>query len=381
MTRSSKRRRRIAVITGTRAEYGLFQSVLTALSADPRVTLQLVVTGMHLVRHCGYTVRQIAADGWPIAARVPMQRGDDRATDQAEGLARGVAGLSRFLVAAQTDIVLVLGDRIEAMAGALAAVTTGRTLAHIHGGDVAEGDFDDALRHAVTKLAHLHFAASTQARRRIIRLGEPPQHVHCVGAVGLDRLRVLLAEVPPRPMPSGTALVVYHAAGRTPAYEQRVMTQILAAVRQAGLRRRIVHPNTDRGHTGVLRAIERHAARYPQEVEVARSLPRDEYLRALLGADVLIGNSSSGVIEAPLAGTASVNVGPRQAGRQPGGPAVLDCDATPAAIRAALARALRLRPRRGGRSVYGDGHAGARIARLLATVPLTAALRRKRLTY
>lgn len=375
-------RRRVAVVTGTRAEYGLLISPMRAIAEHPRLTLQLVVTGMHLLRGFGHTVDNIARDGWRIDARVRMQAGSDKACDQAEGLARGVAGMARFFNAAATDIVLVLGDRIEAMAGALAAVTTGRVLAHVHGGDVAAGDFDDSLRHAITKLAHVHLAATTSAARRIVRMGESPRRVHRIGAVGLDRLRELLSETSHRREPSGAALVVYHAWGRPADIESRTMCTILDAVAALGLRRTILYPNTDRGHRGVLHAIEHHERRFgAPDVRVIRSMPRDEYLRTLISADLLVGNSSSGIIEAPLAGTPSVNVGGRQASREPGGPSVIQTGESPRAIQAALRRALRARPRRGGRSVYGDGRTGQRIARILAALPRTASLARKVIEY
>jgi UDP-hydrolysing UDP-N-acetyl-D-glucosamine 2-epimerase len=372
------------VITGTRAEYGLLRTVMRAIARQPGLQLQVVAAGMHLLRRFGGTAREIERDGWRIAARVPMQAGSDAVLDQARGLARGVAGIARVLEAGRTDIVVVLGDRIEALAGALAAVTTHRVLAHIHGGDVAPGDLDDGLRHAITKLAHVHFAATRRSARRIQRLGERPEHVHVVGAPGLDELAELLArrgrdERPPR---RGQALVVQHACGRPAAHEAGVMTTILAAVAAAGLRRRIVYPNTDRGHSGILRAIARHRrGSAPGDVQVFRSLPRDRFLRVLLEADVLVGNSSCGIIEAPLAGTPAVDVGPRQAGREPGGRGVIHASESGPALRAALACALRRGPRRVRRTPYGDGQAGRRIARLLARLPLTPALRKKLIQY
>jgi UDP-hydrolysing UDP-N-acetyl-D-glucosamine 2-epimerase len=337
---------------------------------------------MHLLRKFGHTIDEITADGWRIDARIPMQSGMDGPTDQAAGLARGVAGMAEYFQRAKSDVVVVLGDRIEAMAGALAAVTTGRVLAHIHGGDVAPGDFDESLRHAITKLAHLHLTATRESARRVLRLGEPADRVHCVGAPGLDRLRAIIAEARPPTARSQTALVVQHAYGRAAAVEEKVASTILQTVTEAGLKRLIVCPNSDRSHRGVLEAIARHARRHPaDEVRIFRSLPRDEYLRILLSVDVLIGNSSSGIIEAPLAGTPAVNVGHRQAGRQVGGPAVIHAAESRKAIRAALHAALRKRPRQGGPSVYGDGTAGQRIARILAGLRLSPKLRRKQTVY
>lgn len=381
-SRSARKPNRVAVVTGTRAEYGILRSVLEAVEAHPRLELQLVVAGMHLLRKFGHTVDEIVADGWHVAARVPMQTGRDDPADQAAGLARGVAGMARYFERGRTDVVVVLGDRIEAMAAALAATTTGRVLAHIHGGDVAPGDFDESLRHAITKLAHVHFPATRESMQRILRLGEGADSVHRVGAPGLDRLRVLIEQSGPRAGRSGSALVIQHAYGRPPATEQRVATAVLRATADVGLRRLVVYPNSDRGHQGVVRAIERHARDHDAtSVRVFRSLPRDEYLRQLLKVDVLIGNSSSGIIEAPFAGTAVVNVGDRQEGRQLAGPGVVHAAESRAAIRVALRGALRKRPRRGGHSAYGAGNAGRQIARVLAQLRLSQKLLRKRITY
>jgi UDP-hydrolysing UDP-N-acetyl-D-glucosamine 2-epimerase len=380
--RSTRKRKRVAVVTGTRAEYGILHSVLEAIHAHPRLELQLVVTGMHLLRKFGHTVDEIVADGWPVAARVPMQRGCDGGAVQAEGLARGVAGMARCFERDHTDVVVVLGDRIEAMAAALAAVTTGRVLAHIHGGDVAPGDFDESLRHAITKLAHVHFPATRASMRRILRLGEPAESVHLVGAPGLDRLRALMAETGPRRERSGCALVVQHAYGRPAAVEERVASAVLRGTTDAGLRRLVIYPNSDRGHHGIVRAIERHARGHSATaVRVFRSLPRDDYLRHLLQVDVLIGNSSSGIIEAPFAGTPSVDVGWRQRGRQVGGPGVIHATESLGAVRAALRDAFRKHRPRGGRSVYGDGTAGPRIASILAKLRLSPELLRKQIAY
>ena len=383
---SARRRRRVAVVTGTRAEYGVLRSTITAVRRHPRLTLQLVVTGMHLLKKFGHTIDQIIADGWRIDARVPMQSGRDDSLDQAAGLSRGIAGMARYFERAGTDIVVVLGDRIEATAGALAAVTTGKILAHVHGGDVAPGDLDEGLRHAITKLAHVHLAATKQAARRIIRLGERPEFVHTVGAPGLDRLLEIVPrrrQCPPTVRSRATAaLVLQHPAGRSPQRERRTMSAILRAVDDMGLTPTIIYPNSDRGHTGIIEAIQ--AARRRDRsgrLRVERSLARDEYLRLLADARVLVGNSSSGIIEAASAGTPAVNVGDREKGRQRSGTSVVDCDETYEGIRAAIGTALRRRPRPGTPTAYGDGRAGQRIARILARTPIDETVRRKQITY
>lgn len=378
----SEPRRRIAVVTGTRAEYGLLCSTMRAIACHPRLQLQVVVTGMHLLEKFGHTVDQVISDGWRVAARVPMQLGRDNRLDQAAGLARGLAGMSRYFTRAKTNIVLVLGDRIEAAAGALAGVTTGRIVAHVHGGDVAVGDVDEGLRHAITKLAHIHLAATKQAARRIIRLGERPKHVFCVGAPGLDRLHELLRDPdPPIGPKQQTVLVLFHPSGRSPTAEGRTMSAILRAVFDAGLAATAIYPNSDPGHTGIIEAIERAHRRNAAWLRIERSLSRDDYLRLLAESRVLVGNSSSGIIEAASAGTPAVNVGDRQAGRERSGPSVIDCGETYQAIRAAIGRALTVRPHRGGRTCYGDGGAGQLIADVLADIRLDEGLRRKRITY
>ncbi len=377
-------RTRVAVVTGSRAEYGLLTSAMAAIRDHPRLHLQLVVTGMHLLRSFGNTVREIERDGWKIDARVAMQRGDDSEADQAVGLARGVGGVAEFLCAARSDLVLVLGDRIEALAGALAAVTTGRVLAHIHGGDVAEGDLDESIRHAITKLAHVHFPATRAAAERIRRLGEPAERIIVSGAPGLDRLRARIAEGTARNGPSGEALVVQHAYGRPAAVEAAAAEAVLRGVGEAGLAAHVIYPNSDRGNSGVIQAIDRcmrMAQRRHVPFTVHRSLPRDAFLDLLLRVDVLVGNSSCGLIEAPFAGTPTVDVGDRQAGRQPGGPSIVHAGESTDEVRAAIERARRLVVPRGTASPYGDGLAGRRIADALAGLRLTPGLRRKRITY
>lgn len=375
-------RRRVAVVTGTRAEYGLLRSVMSAIRARQELTLQIIATGMHLLRKFGHTVNTIERDGWRIDARIKMQRGTDDSLDQARGMSRGVAGIAEFLEHGRTDVIVVLGDRIEAMAGALAAVTTGRVLVHIHGGDLAPGDIDDSLRHAITKLAHIHLTATRSAAERLRRMGETAWRIHCVGAPGLDRLVGLIRSHKPARARSGHALVLQHPCGRALAIERRVMEAALSAVSDAGLDRTIIYPNSDRGHTGIIAAIQAHRRRAANgAVQVVQSMDHDSYLRMLIEADVLVGNSSSGIIEAATAGTPVVNIGSRQAGRERSGPSVVDAAESLPSIRAALNRALRKRPIKGKSTVYGTGNAGAKIAELLAQTPLDDRLRRKRNAY
>lgn len=375
------KKRKIVVITGTRAEYGLLKSTMEAIQKNRKLQLQLVVTGMHLIKKFGHTIDDIRRDGWRIDASIKMQRGNDQSIDQAEGLSRGVGAIAKFLEQSQADIVVVLGDRIEAMAGALAAVTTGRILAHIHGGDVALGDFDDQMRHAITKLAHLHFPATRSAQRRIIKMGESKDRVHWVGAPGLDHLKQLTNRWNKSEEKSGSALVLHHPCGRCASKEKQTMDVILRAVERAGLKKTVIYPNSDRGHTGIIESIRHHQRHVNGTVKTIRSLDRDTYLQKLMEADVLVGNSSSGIIEASMAGTPVVNIGDRQKGRERSGPSVVDARETLISISRAIKSALRKKPVIGRGEVYGDGTAGVHIASLLACVSITYSLYRKCIAY
>lgn len=387
MTRRPRRGRlRVCVVTGTRAEYGILKTVLRAIDAHSRLDLQLLVTGTHLLRKFGHTVDGIRADGWRVDAQVAMQRGNDDTDGEAEAVGRGIEGIARAIRRLRSDIVLVAGDRIEAFAGAAAAAVSRRFVAHIHGGDRALGDVDDSLRHAITKLAHVHFAATPEAAARLKRMGEEATRVFCVGAPGLDDIRA-----GPRPTQAWLrrtlgwdavppyALVAQHPCGRAAALERRDMIETLAAVAAAGLAGVVIYPNSDPGHSGIVEAIEQRE-HIPNRWFVARSLPREVFIRLLKGAQVLVGNSSSGIIESATAGVAAVNIGPRQKGRQKCGPGVVDSACDRAAVLRAIRRAMK-RDARTDNTPYGDGRSGQRIASVLARLPWDAGFRRKLIPY
>jgi GDP/UDP-N,N'-diacetylbacillosamine 2-epimerase (hydrolysing) len=381
----SRKRRTIAVVTGSRAEYGILRTVLRAIDAHPRLRLRLIATGMHLLPRFGYTVRQIRRDGWTIDAAVRMQGEQDDPDHQAIGLGRGIRGLAQAFSELDPQFVVMLGDRIEAFAGASAATISRRLVAHIHGGDVATGDVDDSLRHAITKLAHVHFPASKRAAQRIRRLGEDAFRIHMVGAPGLDEVRDILESDRDTFNPldyaahAEFALVAQHPCTRNAAREKRIATAILRAVRAQGLSAVVLYPNSDPGHTGIVQAIQRAERR--SDVRIYRSLPRDVYLRLLRHAKVLVGNSSSGIVESAFLGTPSVNIGQRQEGRERAARCVLDAAENTTDIERALGQALRLRPRAGRWTVYGDGRAGRRIAEVLADIDLNRRLSYKKITF
>lgn len=382
------KRRNVCVVTGTRADYGALRPVMRALAQRSGIHLQVCVTGMHLLKRFGQTVRLVEQDEWPESFRVRMQADCDSTTEQALALGRGIEGIARQLRARKTDVVVVLGDRIEALAGALAGSLSGLAVAHIHGGELATGQQDDAIRHAISKIAHFHFTATTEASQRLVRMGEPNWRIKRVGAPALD---VLYRMAVPKsnwvehllgmPADDGFIIVAQHPVTPDPAIERARMNMTLQAVAQTALPALITWPNTDPGHSGIVEAIDDLPAGLP--AKAVRSLPHEDFLRAMLAASALVGNSSAGIIEAPAAGTPSVNIGPRQAGRLRDKLTTIDCPCSGRAISQALYRALRLKKRlqRHRKTPWGDGTASEHIARAIESLCIGDRLIRKQNSY
>ncbi len=360
----SGKRITIAVVTGSRAESGLLLSTMRAVKANPLLNLRVIVAGSHLVQG---SWRDIEGSGFKIHARVKMQtRGrSDRAEDTL-ALGRGITGFGEAFVKIRPDFVAVLGDRVEVLAAACAATTGGYRLAHIHGGDRAEGLVDEAIRHAVSKLAHIHFAATAQSRRRLIRMGEPNERVYQVGSPAIDGLNAIT--------PSADApelIVMQHPAGGRDPEEYSRMRATLQATRE--YHRAVMMPNLDAGGEGIRRAIR------GVNVQPIEHLPRADFISMLKGAKVIVGNSSAGLIEAAAMRVPCVNIGPRQNGREKPGN-VMDCAYGKDAVVRAIRKALNLDLRR-MRHPYGNGQAGQRIADLLALMDPSTVPLRKQNTY
>jgi UDP-hydrolysing UDP-N-acetyl-D-glucosamine 2-epimerase len=372
------RERRVCFVTGTRAEFGLMASTLRAIQGHPNLKLQVVVTGMHLSRARGDSRRAIAAEGWTIDRVVPWpdEAGDSVSTAQHTGAA--MAQLARVFDDLQSDVILVVGDRVEAFAAAAAGRLSGRVVAHVHGGDRAQGQVDDSLRHAISKLAHVHFAATSQSAQRLVKLGEDRWRVHRVGAPGIDGIETLAAKKRSR---DKYALLVLHPADPDERLEHRRAGLILRAIESAGFDRIvIVYPNNDPGSEGIVRRWDQ--ASHDERTIVHKNLSRPEFLGLLRDAAVLVGNSSSGIIEAASFGTPVIDVGPRQRGRQRS-QNVTNVPYGKAAIGRALARIWNNgRPKRfPKRNVYGGAGVGRRIATILARLSIDDRTRRKLITY
>jgi UDP-hydrolysing UDP-N-acetyl-D-glucosamine 2-epimerase len=382
------KRRRICFVTGTRAEFGLMRSTLGAIARHPKLDLQLVVTGMHLDPAHGRSVDAILREGWRLDATVPWRRSETPA-GSAQRTGTAMAGLADAFDRLKSDVVLVVGDRVEAFAAAAAAHTSRRAVAHVHGGDRALGQVDDALRHAITKLAHVHFPATRESARRIRRLGEDAWRIHAVGAPGIDGITDaaapwddVAAEFGRVLQPRRYALLVYHPATHDDAGEGRAAGIVLRSTLEAGFDSVVVvAPNNDPGAAGILRRWDHIPGNHPR-LTVRKDLPRSLFLALMRDAAVLVGNSSSGIIEAASFGTPVVDVGPRQAGRERGGN-VVNVPLQNSRVREALAavwrggRPIRFR----GRNVYGGQGAGEKIASILASLSVDDRLLRKLIAY
>lgn len=375
------RRRKVAVVTTSRADYGLLRDLLEGLSRERSIQLQLVVSGTHLSRQFGLTRNEIRADGFPIAAAVKMISADDSDAGAARTLSRGLSGMSDAFGRLRPDLVVVLGDRFELLAVCGAAVARRIPIAHIHGGESTDGVIDEQVRHAVTKLAHLHFTAAAPYRRRVIQMGEDPRRVFLSGAPGLERIARLrpwpleaLAERLGMPLSEPFALVTYHPDASPAGLAG--LDAALTALERSGLRAVFTFANADPGGRAINARIRRYQRRHPRAAAAVPSLGSDGYLSLMRRAAVVYGNSSSGILEAPSMRVPTVNIGERQAGRLRA-PSVLDCAPTAAAagraLRTALSPAFRSSRCR-GKSPYLGGPVAARIIRVLKSYPLPGGL-------
>lgn len=382
------RMRKIAVITGTRAEYGIFRSVLREIKANPELDLSLIVIGMHLSDEFGYTVKEIERDGFTVDAKINILHTEDTGAAMAQSIGKSVVKTAKALGKIKPDILLIVGDRSEMLVGAVSATYMGIPIAHIHGGDIS-GNVDEPVRHAITKLAHIHLAATEESASRIIKMGEEPWRVHVVGAPGLDSI---LNEKMPEPsevagkygldLSKPVLLVVQHSVITEAEDASNQIRQTLEAIRELGYQTVLVYPNADAGGRRMIDVIKEYE-KYPF-LETYKSLPRDEYLGLMRIAGVMVGNSSSGIIEAPSFGLPVVNIGRRQAGRQRA-ENIIDVDYDKKEIIKAIQYALEdeefREKAKNCKNFYGDGKAGTRIAKVLSQVKTDRRLLEKRMTY
>lgn len=375
--------RKICIITGTRAEFGLMRNIMAMLRDASDVKLQLIVTGAHLVSGHGNTREEILAAGFEIDAEVDMLLASDspRAIGQSMGL--GVIGLTKALARLEPDIVVLLGDRYEALAAAQSAMILRIPIAHIHGGEATEGLIDEAIRHSISKMSHVHFTSAEPFRRKVIQMGERPDKVYNVGAVGLDNVAALkpvsrsqIEKFIGLSLDAPILLVTYHPVTLDADGAASVTNLLEALAAQEGTRIVFTGANADALGQEINAQVQAFCAARPSEAVQMVSLGVHSYLSLMAMSQAVIGNSSSGLLETPYVGVPTLNIGDRQRGRLRG-PAVVDCVDTTEAILVGLkkVRSLELRAIAAKRETpYGSPGASEKIVKLLRELDLNGIL-------
>lgn len=377
--------RKVCVVTGTRADYGLVRWVMEGIRASDGLDLQVIATGMHLSPTFGLTFREIENDGFGIDRKVDMKLGEDSPEGLARSMGLGLIGFGEALAELRPDVLLLLGDRFEILPAAAAATVARIPMAHVHGGETSEGAFDEAIRHAVTKMSHLHFVAAEEYRRRVIQLGEDPQRVFLVGGLGVDAIKKLhlldRAEIESTlgfKFGARNLLITFHPATLEDGTAPGQMAELFAALETMPDTHVIfTMPNADTGGRELMKMIESFVGRR-SNAHAYTSLGHLVYLSCLPHVDAVVGNSSSGLTEAPSFGKGTVNIGDRQRGRLKA-ESVIDCVPERDAIASAISRVCSTdfqATLRAVRNPYGDGGAAEKIVTVLRDYPLDSILKK-----
>ncbi|MBF0238886.1 MAG: UDP-N-acetylglucosamine 2-epimerase (hydrolyzing) [SAR324 cluster bacterium] len=379
-------KRKIAVVTGSRAEYGLLYWLMKEIQEDPDLELQVVVTGMHLSPEFGLTWKEIEKDGFPIHKKVEMLFSSDTSVGVTKSIGVAIIGFADVWDALKSDIIVVLGDRFEIFAAASAAMITKIPIAHLHGGETTEGAFDESIRHAVTKMSHLHFVATQSYRKRVIQLGESPDRVFNVGGLGIDniqRLKLLSRDALEQSigfkLGTRNLLITFHPVtleNQTSAGQMNELLEALSEQKETHLI--FTKPNADTDGRIISSMIDQYTAEHPQTSISFTSLGQLRYLSALQFMDAVIGNSSSGLCEAPSFRIGTINIGDRQKGRIKA-ESVIDCVPQKFQILKAMEQLFSPKFQTKLKSVhnpYGEGGASTQIKTILKSFPLVGILKK-----
>ena len=339
--------RKICIVTGSRAEWGLLSGLARKITDDPELELQIIATNMHLSPEFGLTYREIERQGFRINRKVEMLLSSDSANATGKSVGLATIGFADAYEELAPDMLLVLGDRYEILAAVTAALFYKIPVAHLHGGEVTEGAYDDAIRHAITKMSHLHFTSTEEYRRRVIQLGEQPERVFHVGAIGIDNIRHIalldkkvLEEQLDFPFDRKTVLVTYHPETLDAIPVEEQFRNLLEALDdRQDIRILFTLPNSDTGGRIIVRMIEEFVARNKQRARAYTSLGQLRYLSALRFVAAVVGNSSSGILEVPSFGKPTLDIGNRQKGRLAAN-SVVHCGVSGAEISEGLNRVL-----------------------------------------
>lgn len=360
--------KKICIVTGTRAEYGLLYWLIKGVNEDPELELQLVITGMHLSPEFGLTWQQIEKDGFHISRKIEILLSSDTAVAISKSMALAQLSFAEAFDQLQPEIVVLLGDRTETFAAAAASLIAGIPIAHIHGGELTEGAYDDAIRHSITKMSHLHFTATEVYQKRVIQLGESPKTVFNTGAIGLDNIKKLqllskedFENSIGRKLLKKNFLITFHPVTleKQSAGEQfQQLLQTLDKLEDTLLI--FTKPNSDKGGRIIIQMIDEYVNQHSFKAIAFTSLGQVRYLSAIQYMNAVIGNSSSGIIEVPMFNVPTINIGDRQKGRIMG-PTIINCPPDEKEITAAIHKALAFNKTQKWEHPYGNGTASERI--------------------
>jgi GDP/UDP-N,N'-diacetylbacillosamine 2-epimerase (hydrolysing) len=366
--------RKICVVTGTRADYGLLRWVMEGINNDNELTLQIIATGMHLSPEFGLTYQAIEDDGFQIDRKVEMLTSSDTSVGIAKSMGLGMIGFADALSDLKPDIIVVLGDRFEIFSAVTAALVAQIPVAHLHGGETTEGAFDEAIRHSITKMSHLHFVAAEEYRQRVIQLGEQPNRVFLVGGLGVDNIkrlkllgRVELEKSLDFKFGQKNLLITFHPVTLEKNTASDQMTELLNALSKlANTQLIFTLPNADTNGRKLIQMIEHFVTQHPN-ARAYTSLGQLRYLSCISHVDGVIGNSSSGLLEAPSFKKGTINIGDRQRGRLQS-ESVIDCDPIEKNIKAALDKLYNENFRLSLKKVcnpYGEGGASDKVVEVI----------------
>ncbi|NPV50424.1 MAG: UDP-N-acetylglucosamine 2-epimerase (hydrolyzing) [Candidatus Methanofastidiosum sp.] len=367
-------KRKILYITGSRADYGLMQSVLKKIDSHPNLELEIIVTGMHIMKEFGMTINEIKKDNFKMRVIESIYEKDNK-----ESMAIFIGDLIKKLVEAinkiKPDFILLLGDRSEMLAGAIVGAYLSIPVAHIHGGEIT-GNIDESARHAITKLSNIHFAATEKSAERIIRMGENPKYVFIVGAPGLDDIlnnqlieSELISSKYGLELSKPLILVIQHPVTSEIKDTSTQIRETLNAISELNYQTIVIYPNCDAGGRKIIDVIKKY--KNNNKIKIYENIPRNDYLAILKTASVIVGNSSSAIIEAPSFKIPVINIGSRQKNRERS-KHIIDTDHNKESIKNAIIYVLENNDFKESmkyiRNPYGDGKSGDRIVKILSEI-------------
>jgi GDP/UDP-N,N'-diacetylbacillosamine 2-epimerase (hydrolysing) len=382
-------KRRISITTGTRAEYGILRPVLQEIRSSKKLQLYLIVTGTHLSKKHGLTINEIKKDGFQIYATVDMMPKGDSTYFMATSLGKSIVEFSKVFKKLKPDVNLVLGDRDEMLASTIAAYHMNIPNAHIHGGDKSRGGIDEYNRHAITKMSNIHFVATRKSCERVIKMGEDPKTVFLTGSPSIDEIvsnkiteRKNLQKHYPFRFDGNEILLVQHSVTTQSELSGKHILATLDAIVKTKRPTVAIAPNSDAGSREIFGYLDLFSKKYPF-IKVYPSIPRSDYLGMIKYCGVLVGNSSSGMIDASYFNTPVVNIGIRQVGRERGENVIDVCEGNISLIYHAILRAFKMKKKKKlhNEYVYGNGRASKKIARCLEKIHLNKDLIQKQIFY